>query len=53
MVRQKDGSKVKMTKYILVLTLSEAHVEFLKSCSEAMTKVLVRKAIVRLLLVLA
>ena len=53
MVRQKDGSKVKMTKYILVLTLSEAHVEFLKSCPEAMTKVLVRKAIVRLLLVLA
>ena len=31
MVRQRDGSKVKMTKYILVLTLSEAHVEFLKS----------------------
>ena len=53
MVRQKDGSKVKMTKYILVLTLSEAHVEFLRSCSEAMTNLLVRKAIVRLLLVLA
>ena len=35
MVKQKDGSKVKMTKYILVLTLSEAHVEFLKSCPEA------------------
>ena len=30
-VRQKDGSKVKATKYILVLTLSEAHSEFLKS----------------------
>ena len=34
-VRQKDGSKVKMTKFILVLTLSEAHCEFLKSDPDA------------------
>ena len=30
-IRQSDGSKVKAIKYILVLTLSEAHSEFLKS----------------------
>ena len=35
MVKQKDGSKVKMTKHILVLTLREAHAEFLKSYPDA------------------
>ena len=30
-VRQNDGSKVKAIKYILVLTLSEGHSEFLRS----------------------
>ena len=31
LVRKKDGSKEKAVKHILVLTLSEAHAEFLKS----------------------
>ena len=31
MLKKKDGSRIKATKYILVLTVSEAHSEFLKS----------------------